>query len=62
MEGDERPVDDAVLGGTLQSAGQSLVDIYLLDARLGVVLDGEGDCGEAEGFAEHPAHVLLSSY
>ena len=54
-----RPVDNAVLGSALDTARKNLINIDLLDAVLGVVLDVQCDGSEAKSLAEHPANALL---
>lgn len=46
------PIQDTLLSGSLDSAGGGLVDVDVGDAGfVDVLLDGEGDGGEADGFA-----------
>lgn len=53
------PVQDADLGGPLDPARQGLVDFDVLNGRIiFVVVDAEGDGGEADGLAREPANVL----
>lgn len=53
------PVQDSLFGGSLDSASGGLVDVDVGDAGfVDVLLDGEGDGGEVDGFALEPADAL----
>ena len=42
-----------------QRTGESVSNVDVRYIFRGVFGDGEGDCGEGDGFAEEPAYVLL---
>ena len=53
------PIQDTLLRGALDSTGGGLVDVDVGDARfVDVLLDGEGDGGQVDGFALEPADAL----
>lgn len=53
------PIQDTLLRGALDSTGGRLVDVDVGDAGfVNVLLDGEGDGGEVDGFALEPADAL----
>ncbi len=55
----EFPVEGAQLFGFGDAARGDLLDVDVGEAAVFVLGDGESDGGEADGFAEEPADVLL---
>ncbi len=55
----EFPVEGAQFFGLGDAARGDLLDVDVGEAAFFVLGDGEGDGGEANGFAEEPADVLL---
>lgn len=54
-------VERALLASALDAARGGLLDVDVRDGRggvVGVLLDGEGDGGEADGFASEPTEAL----
>ncbi len=57
--GDDAPVEEAVLRGRGGTHAGGILDDHVVEACfIFVGLDGEGDCGTLEGFADDPVEAL----